>query len=81
MSAGLLAAAPGVSPWFDRVDARLRLLGALWFALVVVGLQQWPVLLLALALAAGLGLAAGLDPRAGAVVSQIRPICLLGWPL
>lgn len=48
--------------WLRRRDPRLRIVGALLVALVVVSLQQLPVLVLCLVLALSLALAVGLNP-------------------
>ena len=63
MSASVLASAAG-SGWLVRRDPRLRLLIALLFALVTVGLDRPAIAASALAVAITLTLAAGLRPLA-----------------
>jgi cobalt/nickel transport system permease protein len=65
---------PGGS-WIDRVDPRARILAAVAFSLLVAVANRLPVATVALGVAAGAVLAAGLRPRT--VLSRLVPLNVL----
>jgi cobalt/nickel transport system permease protein len=72
VNTALLADATAVPHWLARRDPRLRLVGALSFALVTVSLQTLPALLAALALAVTAAALGGLDWRP--VLRRLLPL-------
>ncbi|MFD2110815.1 cobalt ECF transporter T component CbiQ [Thiorhodococcus fuscus] len=76
--------APLGSGWISARDPRLRILAALLFALVTIGLQHLEIALLAFALALGLALTAGMRPafllRRLAALEGFMAILLLSLP-